>query len=426
MMITVCAFFVIEFILRLCYTFPSEGETMGKEKNRVTRIALIFAAVYMVSYLTRINFGAIVSEMEQATSIPKNLLSLSLTGSFVTYGIGQVFSGITVDRFSPKRLISVGLLVTAVMNLLIPFCNSPYTMLGVWCVNGFAQSMMWPPIVKMMSQMFSQQEYQKAAVIVSWGSSVGTIVIYVFSPVILTWLNWQWVFVVCSCVALVTLLLWQFFPYKPQEFVYQEKRQKGSKAVFLSPLLLGIMAAIVLQGMLRDGVTTWMPSYIVETYHWSTAASILTGVILPVFSILSFQISARLYRKVFTNPLLCAGVFFAVGFLSAVGLYFATGGNAALSVLLSAILTGAMHGVNMMLISMLPPFFKRYGLTGTASGVLNSCTYVGSALSTYGVAAISEKAGWGITILIWVGIACLGTIVCFACIKGFQRKFMQK
>ena len=95
-----------------------------------------------------------------------------------------------------------------------------------------------------------------------------------------------------------------------------------------------------------------------------------------------------------------------------------------MSVLLSALLTGAMHGVNMMLISMLPPYFKRFGLTGTASGLLNSCTYIGSALSTYGVAALSEVAGWKNTVLIWAGIALVGTVLCFACIKSFQRKFM--
>ena len=398
---------------------------MEKKKYSVTCIGLIFAAVYMVSYLTRINFGAIVSEMEQATAIPKNLLSLSLTGSFITYGIGQVLSGVTVDRVSPKRLISIGLAVTAAMNLLIPCCKSPYTMLAVWCVNGFAQSMMWPPIVKMMTRLFSEREYQKAALIVSWGSSVGTIVIYVLSPVVLMLLSWRWVFAICSFVAVLTLVLWQFFPYQGKALSGEKQKQSGRAGMFFSPLILGIMLAIVLQGMLRDGVTTWMPSYIVETYNWSTAASILTGVILPIFSILSFQLSSGLYRKVFTNPLFCAGVFFAAGLLSAGGMYFATGGNAALSVLLSAVLTGSMHGVNMMLISMLPPYFKRFGLTGTASGILNSCTYVGSALSTYGVAAISRQAGWGITILIWTAIAFLGTVVCFACVKSFQKKFMQ-
>ena len=386
----------------------------------------MFAAVYMVSYLTRINFGAVVAQMEQSTGISKKLLSLSLTGSFVTYGVGQVVSGVTVDRISPKKLITVGLAVTALMNFLLPLCGSPYSMLAVWCVNGFAQSMMWPPIVKMMSQLFDEEEYKKAALIVSWGSSVGTIGVYLLVPAVLSVLSWKWVFYICGLTAVITAVLWQFFRYKPEFAVVRSATKAGSVRKLFTPLLFGVMGAIVLQGMLRDGVTTWMPSYIIEVYDWNTASSILTGVILPVFSIISFQVATRLYRRVFINPLTCAGVFFALGFASAAGLYFATGGNAWMSVILSALLTGAMHGVNMMLISMLPPYFKRIGLTGTASGLLNSCTYIGSALSTYGIAAISEWAGWKMTVLIWTGIALAGTILCFVCIKPFQKKFLHR
>lgn len=392
-------------------------------RKNVTLTALIFAAIYMVSYLTRINFGAIVSEMELATGISKNLLSLSLTGSFITYGIGQTLSGVAVDRISPPKIITAGLLITMTMNLIMPLCKGPYIMLCVWCINGFAQSMMWPPIVKMMTNLFDGDAYKKAAVIVSWGSSVGTMVVYLLAPLVLTALSWQWVFWICGLIALITVILWQFFRYTPELSEGTVSTQKGRASVFLSPLIIGIMLAIILQGMLRDGVTTWMPSYIVETYEWSTASSILTAVILPVFSIICFHLASGLYTNILKNPMLCAGVFFALGLLSSVGLYFATGRNAAISVLLSAILTGAMHGVNMMLISMIPPYFKRFGLTGAASGILNSCTYVGSALSTYGIAVLSETFGWKVTIVIWAVIAFAGTAVCLLCVKPFYKNF---
>lgn len=398
---------------------------MLKTKRNTTGIALIFAAIYMVSYLTRINFGAVVSEMEHATGISKKLLSLSLTGSFITYGIGQIFSGFTADRISPKKLITIGLGITATMNLLLPLCKGPYTMLCVWCVNGFAQSMMWPPIVKMMTQLFDDGQYKKAAVIVSGGSSVGTIAVYLVAPVVVSALNWKWLFVICGCVAVLTLALWQLFRYTPSVNAARDKtKSNGNFHVFLSPLVLSIMGAIVLQGMLRDGITTWMPSFITEVYNWDTAASILAGVILPVFSLICVQFATSLHNRLFRNPLVCAAVFFASGVVCALCLYTVTGTNAGLSVWFSALLTGAMHGVNMMLISILPPYFCRFGLTGTASGVLNACTYVGSALSTYGIAAISETTGWKFTVLLWAVIALLGMILCLCGTKAFSKRFL--
>ena len=126
---------------------------MIKTENRktVNRFILLFAFTYMISYITRTNFGAIIQEMQTNTGISKQLLSMSLTGSFITYGTGQVISGVLGDKISPKRLITIGLSATVCMNLLIPLCNSPYQMLAVWSVNGFAQSFMWPPLVRIMA-----------------------------------------------------------------------------------------------------------------------------------------------------------------------------------------------------------------------------------------------------------------------------------
>ena len=393
-------------------------------KQRATRLGLVLAALYTVSYLTRVNFAAIISEMEQATGFSREMLSLSLSGSAITYGIGQILSGATADRISPKRLISVGLLITGIMNILLPFCDSPTLMLCVWCVNGFAQSMMWPPIVKMMTEMLEDEEYKRASVIVSWGSSVGTILVYLTAPVIISLLSWKWVFRVSGIIALLVLLIWQKFPQVTVMGGKSIHREKGNRKLLFTPVMLGIMLAIILQGMLRDGVTTWLPSYIQQIYQWDTAVSILTAVILPIFSIISFQIAAALYRRIMGNPLFCAGVFFVVGVVFAGVLYVVTGQNAPLSVLSAAMLTGAMHGVNLMLITMVPPFFRKWGLTGTASGVLNSCTYIGSAVFTYGVAALSAAWGWKITVLIWLAIALMGGAVCFFCVRGFKKQFM--
>lgn len=394
----------------------------GKTKPTANTLALLFAFTYMISYMTRINFGTIVSEMERETGIAKDLLSMSLTGSFITYGAGQIISGICGDRFSPKKLVSLGLLITIGMNLLLPICQSPYQMLIVWCVNGFAQAFMWPPILRLMVVLMTAEEYTKEAVKVSWGSSAGTIAMYLLSPLLISLFGWRSVFLLSAIFGLVGLVIWSRFAYEPENMDTPSvpKSKPSAKGLF-TPMMLFIMLAIVMQGMLRDGVTTWMPSYIAETFHLSSIISILTGVVLPIFSILCSQATAVLYRKKFTNPMLCAGVIFGAGAVAALVLYFLSDKNAAISAVLAAALTGTMHGVNFMLVSILPPFFKKYGNVSTASGVLNSCTYVGSAISTYGIAVLSQSIGWGDTIGIWFLIALLGTILCLINIKPWAK-----
>ena len=398
---------------------------MTKDRNLgVTALTWLFAVTYMVSYMTRINFGAVVSEMVEDLQWSRSLLASALTGSFITYGAGQIVSGICGDRFSPKKVVCCGLAVTIGMNLLIPLCKTPAAMVFVWSMNGFAQAFMWPPMVRLMTALFNGRDYDRVVVRVSWGSSCGTILIYLLSPIVITLGGWQGVFVVSAICGAVMLLIWhRCCPETETEKKSVQRRAETGGGGILSPLMLGIMVAVMLQGMLRDGVTTWMPSYIAETYDLSNQIAILTGVLLPLFSILCFQITSVLYSKWFTNPLACGGVIFSFGALSAVLLFLFSGRNPAVSVLLSAMLTGAMHGVNLLLVCMTPPFFKKYGNVATVSGVINSCTYVGSAASTYGIAVLSERMGWESTLLIWALIAAAGTAVCFGFVRQWKRNF---
>ena len=396
------------------------------DKKQINGIINLFMFIYLISYITRINYGAIIVEMEKTTGFSKSVLSLALTGSSVAYGTGQIISGICGDRFQPKALVSFGVLVASLMNIIIPFCPSPYLMTLVWCVNGFAQSFLWPPLVKLSTTLLSADDYKVASVKSSWGSSFGTIVVYLLAPLIITVAGWKVVFWFSAFCALAMLIVWNkkcpnIPVYKAEETVGEKK----SIAVLFTPMMLFVMLVIVLQGALRDGVTTWMPSYISETYNLGSKISILTGVVLPVFSIFCYKIVQKLYQSKLKNPITCAGTVFGVGAIASVVLIFVTGQNAVMSVVFSALLAGSMHGVNLILICMLPPFFEKYGNVSTVSGVLNACTYVGSAVSTYGIASISENMGWNTTILLWCAVAVLGTAVCFAVVPAW-RKFEKK
>ena len=145
------------------------------DKKTVFTTSLLFMFLYLISYVTRINYGAVISEMAAAENIQKSIASLALTVSAVTYGLGQLLSGFLGDRLNPKKLIFSGLLVTALTNFAIPFCTSAYQMAAVWGVNGLAQAFMWPPLVKIMTTVFTDEDYKKSCVIVTWGSSFGTI-----------------------------------------------------------------------------------------------------------------------------------------------------------------------------------------------------------------------------------------------------------
>ena len=96
-----------------------------------------------------------------------------------------------------------------------------------------------------------------------------------------------------------------------------------------------------------------------------------------------------------------------------------------ISVLLMSLLTGCMHGINLMLVSRIPSYFMKFGRISTISGVVNAFTYVGSAISSFWFAALTEKAGWGVTVSSWLAIALAGCVVCIV-IRPVWEKYKRE
>ena len=399
------------------------------DPKAIRRTILLLASAYFVSYLTRINFGAVIYEMVQDTGFAKADLSAAVTGAFITYGAGQFLSGWLGDRMQPKVLMLAGLLLSVAMNLLIPFCPTPAVMTAVWCVNGFAQAFMWPPLVRLMACLFHEDDYRRCTVRVHWGASLGTILLYLISPVLIGIAGWKTVFFFSALSGLVMAAFWVKFCVRvdaPQKAADKKSSGSGAAAILLAPMMLAVMVAIILMGALRDGVTTWMPTYIGETYNLGTGVATLTGVAMPLFGIACQQLASLLYKKMNGSPLPTAVVLTVLAVASTALLIFTTGKSAVFSVLGAALLTGSMHGTNMTLISFLPSHFRNTGFVSPISGVLNACVYIGSALSTYGFAAMSESAGWSATILLWLGLAIGCCLICLFCIPSWNRRFAKK
>ena len=394
---------------------------------------LLCAVVYFCSYLTRLGYAAVMVEMISSEGFTRAGASTAVTALFIAYGAGQIISGYLGDRLAPQKMIFCGLLVSSGMNLLIPLCPTTGLMTLVWMVNGFAQSMMWPPLVRIMAELLSEEDYKIAATRVNWGSSMGTIVIYLLAPVCITLSGWRLLFRFTAAIATLVAFIWirSYGPLRARLLEGVEKKtvrvgvvhaQAEKKLDGSAFTLLGIMMiAIVMQGSLRDGITTWMPSFIAESFDLGNSISILTSVALPIFTICVLQITAWLNKKIFPNELRCASVIFGTGAIAMIILKTLGGSSFALSVAMLTVGAGCMHGVNQILICTVPKFFENTGKISLISGVLNSCTYVGSALSTYGLALVTDTFGWDATLVIWCVAAVIGTACCILNIKRWKK-----
>ncbi len=403
----------------------------SKKRSRLLIIAGI--AIYFASYVTRINFATVISEFITAEAVRKTEASIILTAMSITYGFGQLVSGYLGDRLNPSHLIFSGLITSTVMNILLPIvAPNIAVMTAVWAVNGIAQAFMWPPLIKILIATLSNDEYLHAMPLFGISTGGGTVCVYLVAPLLINLFSWRAVFVFSAIFGAVASFAWLISSRKllaGVEFDYskvrRDKRLRQSNVKIPILLMIAIIIPIALQGALRDGITTWVPSFIAETFNLSNDKSILTSVILPTFHIL-FNFVVYKFLKLMRNNVFASitTLFMLLALFCTMLVIFGTQALWFALPLLAGV-SGFVHGTNSLQTCCIQRYFPKTGNIAFISGLLNSAVYVGSSISTYAFAAITEKFGWNMTIVSWVIIAVVGALFSIFCSfeckkKGFE------
>ena len=308
----------------------------GYSKNGI--IALC-SAVYFVSYFSRKDFAAVLAGMISEGIIDKTLGGFIGMGLFICYGAGQIISGYLGDKISPKKLIIFGLGTTMLCNLAMPLVPNTSLMIPVWALNGLAQAMLWPPIVRILSDNLSGEDFVTSNVVVTSAAHVATILLYLYVPVCLEFMSWKAVFFSATVMAILALVLFviclgKVLPDNPYEKKQEEKEKKAlpeqaeEKNISYSSLimrggLIPIFGSIIMMGFLRDGIESWLPTLYSEAFNRDASESILISVLLPIFSILSILAIKVLYKtRLFKNEATGSIILFGISIGVCIPIYF--------------------------------------------------------------------------------------------------------
>lgn len=155
------------------------------------RTILVLMVGYALYYFVRKNFSIAIPAIEQELGITKAQLGVFLTLNGIIYGFSRFINGILVDRFSKKNIMSLGLILSAAVNLAI--CFSPkmngvmnlldtegkatmtlvYLIGSLWVVNGYIQGMGVPPCVSLLANWVRPSELATKQSIWNASHSIG-------------------------------------------------------------------------------------------------------------------------------------------------------------------------------------------------------------------------------------------------------------
>ncbi len=407
-----------------------------KANRKASAIISICALVYFVSYFARKNFAAVMVAMIEEGVITKQMGGIIGMAMFILYGAGQVINGFLGDKIEPRILLVSGLFVTAMCNLLMPI-SSGVLMIVVWAVNGYAQSMLWPPIVRLLAENLSNEQFVKANLAVTICAHTATVLIYLYVPLCLELFDWKTVFYTATAVTIVGLavLIVSLVTVFKKDAEKAEDAKEAVKPVAISTknyisLLMSsgvalVCICVVSIGFLRDGIDSWLPTLYAEVFGRSASESVLVSVALPIVSILAGIVLTRLHKtKLFNNEVRGVAILFAVSTILCVLLTLMIGSDNAvirmICIITAALISGLAHGNNLLCTSFIPGRFAKYGRAATTSGICNSTNYIGAAISMYAIAGVAEELGWLANIIMWGIVSLLGLLSSFLAYKSYS------
>lgn len=409
---------------------------LERKKDAYLLATLCFVA-YAVSYIGRLNYSAALPEIIASGVAGKTQGGMIATIYFGAYGFGQLVNGVLADRLNPRIQVTAGILGSCVMNLLMAHTVGPEEMYIIWGVNGYAQSLIWAPAFLIVSQSVPAIYQKRALLLLNSAPSAGTILAYLFSSGIMRVASWRSLFLWASVIMACGTMLWlvgcwflgkRCMPICEQMHEKKERsdrRSGGSWGTLLAAGTGGLILPAMIHGMLKDGVTSWLPTYMTEVFSLPAQTAVMFSVLLPLINLSGAVVAYWMIQRI-RNEVACVFVLFAASGGCMVLLMMGAETTPLFSVVLFALVTAAMMGVNVMLCSEVPARFASLGIAGTISGFFNACGYIGTAASMYGIAWVAESYGWGPTRIMW-GVSCaVAAGCCMAVIPLWRRQISGK
>ena len=179
-----------------------------KNNKMAFYLFLLCWLAYFTSYIGRLNFSSSMTAMIEEQVLAESQAGFISMVYFFAYGIGQMCNGLLGDRFHPGRMIFIGLAAAAVANLIMGFVDSFFLMALVWGINGYVQSMIWPPIIRIFAEML--QELQKVRYCIHIVSSqvAGTLGAYLLAAAVMWLAGWKAVFGTAALCLGVMAAVW--------------------------------------------------------------------------------------------------------------------------------------------------------------------------------------------------------------------------
>ncbi|MEW5820303.1 MAG: MFS transporter [Cyanobacteriota bacterium] len=404
---------------------------------------------YAFFYVARLSLSVTKKPMLDEGILTNTEMGLMGSALLFTYAFGRLTNGFISDRSNIKKFMSIGILVSAFINLVLGFNNLFIFFLILWGINGWFQSMGSAPSMVSISQWFSNKERGTRYGIWNTSHSIGTGLTFIFTAWVVSSFGWRWGFwgpgLLCIVIGILMYIFLQDRPqtyglppvaeYKNDHTAIPSSTESVSAAqleVIKNPAvwILGLSSACMY--VTRYAINNWGILYLQETKAYSLvqAGTVLSAypVLGVVGAIASGYVSDRFFNSKRNVPVLIFGI---IQIISIILFLFAPGINPWIDAFYLSVFGFALGAMLCYLGGLMAVDICSKKAAGAAMGFIGIFSYLGAALQDFVSGYLIDKGAstvnnvttynFEMAAYFWVGASILSLILA-VCVWNAKSK----
>ena len=204
---------------------PTTGSSAAATRFRWVVIALLFAIV-VINYIDRAAISYAIDPISKELSLTDSQKGLILGAFGVGYMFTTFIGGVLTDRFGPRLILTVAVILWALTSALTAVASSFFLLLGLRALLGLSEGPMFPGLTGAVANWLSPRERARAL-----GLSLAAVpfALAIGGPVvsgILSFTDWRTMYWILAAASLVWFPLWYLtFRNRPEESAHVNKAE---------------------------------------------------------------------------------------------------------------------------------------------------------------------------------------------------------
>jgi len=387
---------------------------------------------YGTFYLCRVNLSIAVPGIMEEFGFTKTVMGAIMTALFLTYSIGQFINGQLGDKFGARKLISIGLLVSGVLNIIFGFTGTITAMMIIWGLNGYFQSMGWAPTVKTVANWFPPQKRGRMGGILGTSYQVGSAYSWALSGLIVGLLGWRWAFWLPGVIVIISAAHWFLRGRNAPEEVglptieeEAEGRESSDvkddehlgfahtlKAVLSNPRIWLVGFGLFFLNIVRYGFMGWAPTYMFEVQHAAISTAAYKAIAIPIAGCLGAILSGWISDRYFNSRRAPVAAVMLLLLAIFAWLFRIIPADRWILSFICLLVVGFMtYGPHVLLVGTIAMDYGTRKAASSAAGFIDSLGYLGASLTGIGTGWLCDTCGWDAAFYFWVSGAFIAAIL---------------